>query len=222
MLDVEAVTRVALQGGAPHGEHVMAQAAAERNRIPSPRARGARRIAAATLAAAALVAAAGTGAEASARWQRVPPVGNYDGGVTNMSLSLAGTARITDGGFGARWQAKIACPAGRAFTLSAHLDQLASPLVPPWVFGEDYGVPADGTVTGTCTRRAQTVTIPLTVGPTRDGEAPGTPKLIPLVARAGYVAHVGEVSGNGFSGSWCRNPACASETPGLSSITLRR
>jgi hypothetical protein len=200
----------------------MDQAVAERNRMPSRRARGARRLAAATLAAAALVAAAGTGAEASTRWQTVPPVGNYDGGVTNMSLSLAGTARITDGGFGARWEARIACPAGRAFTLTVHLDQLTSPLVPPWVYGEDYGVPANGTATGTCSRKAQTVTVKLTVAPTQDGEALGVPKLIPLVARAGYVAHVGAVSGTGFSGSWCRNPACAGETPGLSAITLRR
>jgi hypothetical protein len=187
-----------------------------------PRARRVRRVALAALATAALVAAPVTQASASGGRQTVPPVGNYDGGVTNMSLSLANTARLTQHGFGVRWEARIACPAGRTFTVDLHLDQLNSPLVPPWVFGEDYGVPAAGTTTGVCRGRTQTVTVPMVVTPTRDGAAIGTAKLIPLVARAGYVAHYGSVTGSGFSGSWCRNPACASETPGTSFLTLKR
>ena len=163
-----------------------------------------------------------TQASASGGWQTVPPVGSYDGGVTNTSLSLADTAKITHHGFGVRWEVRLACPAGRTFTLDLHLDQLNSPLVPPWVSGEDYGVPATGTRTGVCRGKSQDVTVPMVVTPTRDGAAIGTPKLIPLIARTGYVAHYGSVTGTGFSGSWCRNPACASATPGTSYITLKR
>jgi hypothetical protein len=189
------------------------------------------RVALAFAAAVALALGLTTQA-AAANFLTVPPTGGYDGGVANMALRLSDGIRLADrDGFAASWEVRIACPAGEPFAVAVGLDQLNSPLAPEWLRGEDRGIRVLGQAGGVCRGKEQRVVIPLVVFPTIGALAadPDDPTgalrdaLIPLVAdrvaEQSYIAHVGQVFGNGFSASWCYNPACASATPGLAYLT---
>lgn len=139
---------------------------------------------------------------------------------TNASMVVDSKANINRDGSAVDWQVKFTCPVGEQYVLSTFVSQLNPPSIPD-LAGEDYGVSARGTNTGTCTGKNQSVKAHLLVFNTSWFDRTlgiSRSEYVPIgVARAPFTAVQADIQdANGFPGDffalYCAAPSCAGET----------
>lgn len=151
-------------------------------------------------------------------WLRLPSIReNFADGGSAPGVTVWAESRVafaTRGGTAVSWDFGIICPKGKTYTLDVEVDQMNNPNFPQ-ASGEDYGVPAEGMATGTCTGKEMHVPMLLDVVPSPF--AP-TQDIIAWVSTAAagqpmYYSSIGDlyVTGSVPSG-WCNFPNCAGET----------
>lgn len=139
---------------------------------------------------------------ASARWLTPDPAVMIP---TNASLRVESVAKVASNGLTVTWPVRFTCPKGETYSLDLMVIE-RDPVAVPQLAGEDDGIRAVATPTGTCTGKAQHFTGPLTVIATYGGYG-----FFPISPSTHTSSQALLSSATGWAG-WCSAPNCAGDT----------
>jgi hypothetical protein len=174
------------------------------------------RLAAGAAVAALLAAVPVSSAYAAGGWLRTRA-----DETENATLLVSARADIAPDGMSVTWPLRFTCPAGAAYSFTLATIEQDPPLVPE-LRGEDAGIAAWGSASGTCTGHWQQIRPVLEVTPTTwvdhdTGEI--RTELLPISATT-FSWTEAILVGDGFYAVWCHAPACA-DTSGTRAVELR-